>query len=345
MKRMSREGIDFVRSKLSYVKKSNRIQEFWVVTCYYNPCHYENRLKNYIGFQKQLKKQNVNLMTIELIQSEGQNHIPSHMSDLYMYVVEPDVLWAKERLLNIAIENLPPECTQVCWCDCDIIFERDNWATICSNLLKEYRIVQPFSSAIFLGPNESPTNHREFSPVISWGRFYIQNMNSKSPVGTDNILKSHPGYAWAARRSVIKRIGGLYDKCILGNGDIVLALAFSHNNDKDGPIPHTWETHWVPGWSDALYADIRKWQQNAAAIIKGSVSFVNGNIFHLWHGPKKNRYYTKRGKILENFDPDKHLCYSESNTWRWTQEAIELDLHRKCIQYFKSRREDDVNIN
>ena len=38
-----------------------------------------------------------------------------------------NVLWQKERLLNIALEHLPDNCTKVVWLDADTFFTNPNW--------------------------------------------------------------------------------------------------------------------------------------------------------------------------------------------------------------------------
>lgn len=256
--------------------------------------------------------------------------------------VQPDVLWAKERLLNIGLQNLPPECTQVCWCDCDVLFKRPRWAQLCSELLKRHRVVQPFATTVFLGPAETPEKHTQFRTSPGFARFYTHTMRQKSLINTDQVLLSHPGYAWAARRDVLERMGGFYDRCILGHGDIVMALAACHSLVRDGPIPEEFEPGWSPDWGAALTQDVREWQRRPSAIVDGDVAYVQGEVYHLWHGPKRNHNYGNRGALIRDYDPAKHLEPSPtSDMWRWSQEAKRIGLDQRCLAYFKARREDD----
>lgn len=327
----------------SLLRAHRCLDEFWVITCYFNPLRYENRFKNYLTFAQALRRQNVNLLTVELAASDDAAHLTDKLCNKYVRVLAQDVLWAKERLLNVALENLPDACTQVCWADCDILFHRKNWARVCSDMLRRHRVVQPFSTAIFLGPQETPTNHAQFRPSNGFARYYHLHMGQMSMVNTDHVLKSHPGYAWAARRDVLERMQGFYDKCILGHGDIVMALAFCHNVERDGAIPDEWEPHWNPGWSDLLYNDIRRWQREASRVVDGDVAFMNGQIYHLWHGPRKNRDYEQRGRALAHFDPDEHLVLS-GNMWTWSPRALDDGLAQACVAYFHKRREDDTRV-
>lgn len=318
----------------------NPLPHFFVITTYFNPCRYANRFENYFKFARGLRDQRVNLLTVEL--STDVFHLSADVCNIYVPVQQKDVLWAKERLLNIALRHLPPHCTQVCWCDCDILFQRPQWAFLCSELLKKHRVVQPFGTCIFLGPDETPTQHQAFKPSCSFARYYFHTMNQKTFVGSTDVLTAHPGYAWAARRDVLQRLGGFLDFCILGHADIAMGLAFCHALARDGPIPDTWEPHWEPGWNPALKSAVRRWQQHAASVVHGDVSYVQGEIYHLWHGNGKNRQYTKRGELIQDFDPALHLVPAASGMWAWTEAATALELDKKVLQYFASRKEDSA---
>lgn len=317
---------------------------FWVVSCYFNPCRYENRLRNCLAFAKGLREQRVNLLMIELCASDAAAHLSDGVGARYMRVISRDVLWSKERLLNEAIEcGLPRNCTGVCWADCDILFQRKDWARATAALLTRHQVVQPFATAIFLSPTETPAKHGRYRPSVAFARYYRQAMGATTLVGTDAVLKAHPGYAWAARMSTLRAIGGLYDRAILGHGDLVMALGLCHSPDRDGPIPGGWEPHWRPGWSAALEDDARRWQRRAADVVRGDVAFVPGEIYHLWHGARKNREYERRGEMLAAFDPAVHIERDPATRmWRWTPQAVEAKYPEKVLDYFKGRKEDDT---
>lgn len=328
------------RSKI----KGDPLKGFWVVTCYFNPCRYENRLRNLLAFARGLKEQGVKLMVVELAASDDEAHLRDGVGNKYVRVIQGDVLWAKEKLLNYGIKRLPRSCTKVCWADCDILWGRKDWAVATSVLLEDYAVIQPFATAIFLGPEETPEHHGRFRPSVAFARYYVQTAESHTLIHADDVLRGHPGYAWAARRSVLEEIGGLYDRAILGHGDLVMALAFSHNVTTDGEIPDGWSEHWDPGWSEKLKADVRAYQRRAAKVIQGSMVHANGTIYHLWHGPRRNRDYFKRGALLRDFDPAIHLEESETGMWRWTREAKLKGLPERALEYFKGRNEDDRTV-
>ena len=322
-------------------KKARRQNHFWVITCYFNPCRYENRYQNYFKFAQRLRDQQVNLLTVELVTSPDAAHLSRDHCDRYVQIVQPDILWAKECLLNVALANLPGSSTQVCWCDCDILFENPLWAIKCSDALRSFKVVQPYGTSYFLGPHETMKAHGMFRSSASMASYYV-NSHKATFVNSPNMFKGHPGYVWAARKEVLTRMGGFYDKCILGHADIVMGLAFCHQTSRDGALSDTW-SHWKPGWSQALLSDARQWQRHTSALVDGNVGYVPMNIFHLWHGPRNNRNYEKRGALIADFDPNTHLSrLSTEHVWKWSEKAHTVGLPERCKMYFKSRKEDDV---
>lgn len=334
---MSRTVSNFCLSQIG--RGRNGPTDLWVITCYFNPCRYQSRYQNYLQFAQNLRKQKVQLCTVEL---GAPVHLPPDSADLYIGIEETDILWAKERLLQIALERLPASCRYVAWCDCDILFQDPQWAWQTVDALQIHRVIQPFTTCYFLGALETPAKHGMFPPSCSFARWYARRHRTISHT-PDVISNGHPGYVWAARRDVLQRIG-FYDKCILGHADVVMAIAFSHSAHRDGPFPATWEPHWTPGWSAALQNDIRQWQQRAAAVVQGDLGYLPGAIYHLWHGPRSNRNYHNRGYLLQDFDPAVHLTLSKQLVWRWTDAARLTQVDKRCIQYFEQRQEDDRKI-
>lgn len=349
---MSRSALHYRPSLLEAPRQSPTPRpQFWVVTCYFNPCNYRNRLVNYARFAAGLRDQRVNLLTVQLRRRSDELRLPADSCTILVDVVESDVLWAKERLLNIGLAHLPPQCTQVCWCDCDVVFAQPNWAATCSELLHRHRVVQPFDTCLWLGPGEQPTahhrhQHRRYQPTTSFARDHVrrqaQGLTSLAlDEATADVYQSHPGYAWAARREVLERIAGLCDVCILGHADLAMALAFAHNPDRDGPLPPGWSGYWQPQWSAPLCAAVRQWQQRAAEVVRGDIGCARGHIYHLWHGPKKNRQYHQRAQLLHDFDPAAHLQQApESHMWQWTAAARAIGLDQRAARYFAARQED-----
>ena len=94
-----------------------------VVTSYFNPMKSRRRLTNYRVFSSRL---NAPLLTVEL-SFDGQFELTSADADHLIQLSGGDVMWQKERLLNIALEAVPHDVEDVAWIDCDVVFESRDW--------------------------------------------------------------------------------------------------------------------------------------------------------------------------------------------------------------------------
>jgi hypothetical protein len=68
-------------------------------------------------------------------------------ADILIQLRGGDILWQKERLLNIALQHLPNTCRKLALVDCDVIFELDDFCERVSGLLDRFKLVQMFSHA------------------------------------------------------------------------------------------------------------------------------------------------------------------------------------------------------
>ena len=124
------------------------IDDLWIVTSYFNPQRYRTKRRNYQLFVDKLKRAQLNWLVVECAFGNAPFELPRSASVLQFRA--RDVMWQKERLLNIAIQQLPDSCTKVAWVDCDIVFENPDWAVETSALLEKVPVVQPFAKAVRL---------------------------------------------------------------------------------------------------------------------------------------------------------------------------------------------------
>jgi hypothetical protein len=95
----------------------------WAITSYFNPLGYRTRLANYRTFRQHL---GLPLLTVEQGRG-GRFDLDERDATVLLQVPSGDVMWQKERLLNLALGALPPECETVVWLDSDILFDGDDW--------------------------------------------------------------------------------------------------------------------------------------------------------------------------------------------------------------------------
>ena len=121
----------------------------WVITSFFNPAGYRRRLQNYRQFRAAL---HVPLAAVEL-SFNGVWELEKHDADILMRVTDGDVMWQKERLLNLAVRQLPPDCEFVAWIDADVLMQDPDWSQQAVAALASVPLVQLFSEARDLGPD------------------------------------------------------------------------------------------------------------------------------------------------------------------------------------------------
>jgi hypothetical protein len=202
-----------------------------------------------------------------------------------------NMLWQKERLLNIALANISDEYTNIVWLDGDVIFSIDNIGDAITKALETHHVVQLFTEADML---ESDGSIYKSSP--SYG--YME------PHG-------HCGYAWAIRRDTLDSIGGFFDSHPFGSNDSVMAEVFSKHISRY----RLDELSRLPGLSYKYY----KYKQRVDAVIDGDIGFIDNKISHLYHGDYKKRKYLSRNDVLfkYGFDPVEEIRIDDDGLYEW----------------------------
>jgi hypothetical protein len=84
----------------------------------------------------------------------------------------------------------------------------------------------------------------------------------------------------------------------------------------------------------------RAWAEPWYESVQGNVDFIDGKLFHLWHGEIANRRAATRHLDLgaHDFDPRRDLARDGNGPWRWA--SAKPEMHRMLADYFAARRED-----
>jgi hypothetical protein len=298
---------------------------FWAVTCYFNPMRFRRRLRNYRLFRERLK---VPLVAIELAYGPDFELAEGDAAILVQLRGGRDVLWQKERLLNLAIQALPSTCSKVAWIDCDVVFEADDWSERTSALLDRFALVQPFSHLHQMPRDWEPwqAGPPRTGLLHSVPFLIASGMSVASCLGTTQSQLS-PGHVWAADRKLLEA-HPLYDACIIGGGDIAIARAAYGCFEPAIRRQHLSRDHYL-AWAEPFHDAVR-----------GRVAFLEGNLFHLWHGESEYRRYLERNEGLGRFrfDPCVDIGLDQNQAWRWSSDKREL--HDYVRDYFASRKED-----
>jgi hypothetical protein len=74
------------------------------------------------------------------------------------------------------------------------------------------------------------------------------------------------------------------------------------------------------------------WAERFADIVQGRISYVEGDLLHLWHGELSNRRFAQPQSIVERFsgferyefDPARDLARTPQGAWCWNTEKPQL---------------------
>lgn len=319
----------------------------YVVTAISNPQRYLARYNLYRAFEKQVADAGAILYTVEMAFGGRPFEITDSSNPHHIQVRGDDEVWHKENLLNIGISRLPAHAKYIAWIDADIQFTRPDWAQETIQQLQHHQVVQMFSHAQDVGPDFQPVN----DTALSWTESIKQGLSfkgSKTEVvdGSCFIIKKngtikgawHSGLAWAARRTALDALGGLIDFAILGSADRNMAAGFY------GFMEQTIDPTFSPEYKKWLL----KWQERAVRTVRHNVGQVNGLVYHYWHGPKVNRKYTERWKILaeHQFNPLLDIKKDAQGLWKLEDynDIRSIRLRNDLRNYFKQRSEDSISL-
>jgi hypothetical protein len=296
-----------------------------VVSCHFNPCNYKSRYNNLLRYMTALAHQDVPLYLAHLVFAD-RGYIVPMPSVTVLTLQGRDILWHKERLLNILIQKLPSKYTKVAWIDADVIFPDYRWFQWTSELLDTYDLIQLYDKVDQLDNNDQTIG--KLAGLVA----YIFS-GKPNPFKFD-VSYTWPGVAWAAKRNLIAA-HGLFDVMIVGGADTYMSIAAYgqagkdwHMNQLAPKLREVWSA-----WATRFYQDIQ-----------GRVGFVPTTIVQLGHGTMENRQYVDRMRILTtyNFDPKSDITSDENGVWQWaTHKPL---LHRAVREYFDSRKEDTCGI-
>lgn len=301
--------------------------DFWVVTSFLNPSRYLTKRKNYEVFLASLASVAVPCLTVECAFRDEPFELEA--SRCVLHVRSTDILWQKERILNLAIATLPDECTKVAWLDCDILFNSPLWAKEVASLLDDYAVLQPFASVVRL-PRGALFDDGTGKRWPSFGAVYQRDRDAAGSGKFDP--HGHTGFAWAARRDLLEKVG-LYDACIAGSADHLMAHVFARQFDNDCVTR-------IVGSTGPYRDHFFRWANRTDAIVGGKLTAGSSLLRHLWHGEEIHRRYVERNQQLihSSFDPDRDITLAANGCWKFHGDST--PLRQWMIDYFASRKED-----
>ncbi|MFH1358798.1 MAG: hypothetical protein ABIH37_02840 [archaeon] len=315
-----------LRNKLEELKRGfNKKSDLAVVSCYFNPCHYKSKFENYKIFRKGIIRTGVRFLTVELAFGDEDYELSEFPEVIQLRTEKENIMWQKERLLNIGIIKLIDEgYEKIAWLDADIIFEDDKWVEDLSEELDRYLICQVFSEV--------------FIESLSGGENHPGSVKNYYDNGTLIINHTKPGGGWAARAEVLRRVL-LFDLAIIaGENDVLMFFGCFYNNPKLFSNFNKSNTFKV--FYPSFLSHYKHWAKIWGSLINCKVGFIDHKVRVLYHGEKENRKYNLISKLYKKYDfkPSSDLKLSSNLSFEWA--SNKPNFHEEVRNYFYLRKED-----
>lgn len=346
------------------------VPKLWLIGVVSNPVRYGIRYNLFYKWLERMKRApGLNLFIVEVQQGEREFVVTEKGNPSHLQMRTTDELWIKENMMNLATQRIATgvdehvagvKCEYIAFCDTDIYFEHEttfHLETI--HQLQTYDIVQMWETGVDLGPTGqiiSPVPHQSFMSCYrkhGKGDYQLGSSFMSSYYGFQNTAKQqtkpyyHPGFAWAAKLSKFSKIGMWPDRAVIGAGDHHAAMSFIGLGSVS--VPEDFAK------ASPYYLEmILDYQRKCERELQGRVGYVNGSIYHWFHGKKKNRNYWGRWDVLrpkkdrdgveieKAFDPYLDVFADAQGLLQLDNEKV--ILRDMCHDYFRSRDEDNTSL-
>ena len=280
-----------------------------VCMCYFSSVGYTRPRENFMRIKRMLDEAEIPLFTAECIIGETPQLIPEPT----LLTRANSSLFYKEQLFNMLVKKIPSNYTKLIFMDSDLIFTIPNWVDMISKKLNTVSAVQGFGRALYLDASETI-----FAEYIS----FVKHMKVYG-----NPPKGHPGFCWAFNRKFLNEIKGFFDKAIIGSGDSAVSSIFtpSYAYNYISPFIHNEYLQWKP-------------KQKFLSPI--TMSFLDIDMYHLYHGDIDNRQYRDRHRLPDLLKIKKWEDAISVNEYGM-YELKNPEINKVLKNYFLSRKEDD----
>nr|BAR39925.1 glucosyltransferase [uncultured Mediterranean phage uvMED] len=299
-----------------------------VVSSYFNPCNYISKFLNCIDFIQHIKSFGIECIIVESQNVDSKYCIKS-VYDNVISVKATSTYWQKESLLNIGIQTaIEKKYEYIAVLDNDIEFKNNNWHNQLIDSTEFYGASHVFEYAYI--ENERKTINKK----AACSKF-LSNISDVDNIKALLKRKGEPGYGFCFRHDVIKEYK-LYDKAILGTGDLLNLIGFC---EIDKCLEELKKDRFFKNNTKEFFLDYVDWTKTVPHL-KYGIGYTPNKIEVKYHGNFKNKNYINREYILKEykFDPSKDLIVNETGLYKLTNKNLE----NKILEYFKSRKEDDL---
>jgi hypothetical protein len=307
---------DFNLFNITYKEPSKK--DLAVGLVYFNSAKSKRLLMNYLYMREKLNMANIPNYTIEMYLNTPEIKDAIHVKTDF-------ILFQKERLCHVLEKSIPKQYTKLLFLDADLIFDDVNWYSRLSERLDSFNVVQPFSTALWL---DITYNHiiRERSSIVF--NLKLRDLDKNTNKNTKcSILGFHPGFAWGFQRHWFKN-NGFFQEAILGSGDTITSTSWISKPFIDNYVENC----------KYKYIDKAIKEYNNS-LDHPSVCYLEGNMYHLWHGDINKRQYKKRNNILKGVDDIRNILKVEKSGLYALKDNT---FKSRIMKYFKDRDDDGI---
>lgn len=322
---------------------------YWKVTPESSISPRQDRLSAYRAFSRHVQEAGLPLLTVELAFDDAPHRIGDDCGEV-MRLRSRSLMWQKERLLNLGIQELLRRgYGKVAWLDADIRFLDPAWRWQIAGALERAQLVQVFESVrVEQGPGREPL------PGVSGFKYFQDRgrLESQRPRRPSLWRRGYPrgysGFGWAARSELLKQVP-LYEGAVIGGGDKLIYLASLAQDPRFESTVKDWFSSTIPecpacGYrsrAPAWHEHYLEWAARWAAAVDGRIGYARTLIADSFHGDREGRRYGSRHEILlrQSFDPARDLSASPDGPLEWASEKEEM--HEDVREYFRLRAQDE----
>ena len=128
-----------------------------------------------------------------LVEGYINNQLEDYSSKVYKHLKFKlkNMFWAKENLINLAINSLPKDWQFAVWIDRDVVFQTDSWVNESIEKLKQSDVIQPWSRLFYLTEDDK---------TEKINNFYLSIFYTKSDEKFNN-QRDHFGMGWGINKN------------------------------------------------------------------------------------------------------------------------------------------------
>jgi len=313
-------GLGEGRSKSIYVPPT--LHDTAVLIAFFNPAKFKRILKNALYIISILKEAQIPCFVAECTFHNSKPQLPGANlvlnSNSYMFY--------KEQLLNKLEPLVPEKYTKLIFLDADILLDTPDWIDQTSEALNNFDIIQPFSQASWLTPDNTRIRSKKLS--------YAFAIVTKKTINITTLHDYHPGFAWGMKRDIFRKLGGFFPRSIVGGGDVAFILNLL-------PLHVTDELFFTAISPDFGKFILPSWQEYNTRFkqVNPKLGFLANKALHLFHGVKENRQYVSRYQNVYELlqgEWDDEITTNPDGLFEFKRPEI----NKVVLNYFKGRNED-----